>query len=93
MFYHQAINISIETVFLQEPTEFQIFSEAVETAIQLDGIFNMTTPDYYFFLEDKLYGLWVSDKSGVIMNMEDTHTIYELTNESLKAINNYLENR
>ena len=93
LFYHQAINISIETISFQDPTEVQLFTGAVETANQLEGIVNMANPDFYFFLENKLYGLWVSDKSGVIMNMEDTHTIYELTNESFKAINNYLENR
>lgn len=39
---------------------------------------------------EETYFLWIDEKSGTIMNTEDTHTIYSLSNNSIKQVNELL---
>lgn len=60
--------------------------KAFNHAKNQSGIVNMADPQYKVKIGEKSYFLWISDKSGTIMKIEDTHTIYLLSNESTKLI-------
>jgi len=69
--------------------------KAIKTSTKMDGILDVTEPPYTLKLyyendEIKTYHLWV-EKSGInyysmIMDVEDTHIGYKLTEESVKVL-------
>ncbi|KQL34912.1 MULTISPECIES: hypothetical protein [Bacillaceae] len=62
------------------------FKNAFNSANKEPGIVNMVDPDYKIEFGDKSYFLWISDEHGTIMNTNDTHTIYSLSESSAKKI-------
>lgn len=53
----------------------------------------MADPEYKIEIGEKTYFLWIDEKSGTIMHTEDTHTIYSLSNNSIKQVNELLNLR
>lgn len=66
--------------------EVEIFRNAIEHAIKLDGIVDVVDPMYKFKLDGKEYFLWLHDAGGSIMETNDTHTIYKLLEEDAKQL-------
>ncbi|MED4456341.1 hypothetical protein [Metabacillus fastidiosus] len=67
--------------------------KAFNSAKKQPGIVDMVSPEYKVNIGEKSYLLWISEKSGTIMDVEDTHTIYSLSNESIKSINELITSK
>ncbi|MGM0846475.1 MAG: hypothetical protein ACQEUT_15980 [Bacillota bacterium] len=80
---------SLKLVF-QEPDTIEMITEAINKAEKQSGIVNMADPQFKIVLGKEKYFLWISEKSGTIMNAEDTHTIYSLPQHSIKQVNELL---
>ena len=44
-------------------------------------------PQFKVEMGRKSYFLWISEESGAIMDVKDTHTLYELSNKSVEQMN------
>ncbi|KMY51594.1 hypothetical protein [Peribacillus loiseleuriae] len=73
-------------VVITDSEEINSIKEAVNGAERVSGIVNMADPQYKVDIGETYY-LWVSEKSGTIMDVKDTHTIYTLSNKSVKQVN------
>lgn len=71
---------------LKELEEIDVIKKAVSDSKKEPGIVNMTNPQYRFSIGEETYFLWINEKSGTIMNTKDTHTIYTLSDSSVKEI-------
>lgn len=71
---------------LKELEEIDVIKKAVSDSKKEPGIVNMTNPQYRFSIGEETYFLWITEKSGTIMNTKDTHTIYTLSDSSVKEI-------
>ena len=69
-----------------KPEVINVFENAIKTAEKIPGISDAISPHYKVELNDETFFLWLGDGQGSIMNVKDTHTVYELTPESAKAI-------
>ncbi|WP_456276314.1 hypothetical protein [Bacillus sp. AK128] len=79
-------NPSEEMVF--EDTEtIEMIKEAVVQAEKQSGVVNMADPEYKVAIGDETFFLWIDGKSGTIMNIEDSHTIYNLSELSAQQMN------
>lgn len=65
-----------------------LFQQAIATAVKNEGVVNMASPEYDVQIVDKEgnkygYHLWLGDKgqNSSLMHVEDTHTIYTLSEE------------
>ncbi|WP_438317031.1 hypothetical protein [Sporosarcina sp. FA9] len=68
--------------------EIKQFKKAVNSAKKQPGIVDMADPQYKVELGGRSIFLWLSQDHGTIMDIEDTNTIYTLTNKSVKNVNN-----
>ena len=61
----------------------------IPTDLHEYGYFLVTMEDSEFKIgcEKVTYFLWINEKSGLIMNAKDTHTIYTLSESSTKQVN------
>lgn len=66
--------------------EIKVFQQALKTAVKQPGIVNIIDPPYKVNIGEESYFLWVSETSGIIMNIKDTHTIYSLTEKSTREV-------
>ena len=66
------------------------FVKAFNNAGKRSGIADMADPEYKVEFGEESYFLWISEESGTIMNLKDTHTIYTLSNSSVKTVNELL---
>lgn len=64
------------------------FKKAFSGAKKQPGVVDMADPQYKVELGEKSFFLWLSQDHGTIMDLEDTNTIYTLTNKSVKNVNN-----
>lgn len=80
-----------DTVIIEERESIENVKKALASAERQSGIVNMADPEFKIVIEEKTYFLWIDDKSGTIMDTEDTHTIYSLSEYSVKQINELLE--
>ena len=64
------------------------FKKAFSSAKKQPGVVDMADPQYKVELGEKSFFLWLSQDHGTIMDVEDTNTIYTLTNKSVKNVNN-----
>lgn len=71
---------------LKESEEIDVFKKAVNDSKKEPGIVNMTNPQYQFSIGEETYFLWITEKSGTIMDTKDTHTIYTLSDSSVEEI-------
>lgn len=76
----------VKSLELKETDEIEIFTKAVNDSKKEPGSVNMTTPHYRFSIGEETFFLWISEDSGTIMNGKETHTIYSLSNSSVKEI-------
>ena len=81
---------SSETIVIEDTKTMEMIKEAVDNAEKQPGIVNMADPEFSIKMGEETYNLWVDEKSGTIMNTEDTHTIYSLSENSIKQFNELL---
>ena len=81
--YSNAKLIELE---LNKAEEIELFKEALSDSKKELGIVNMTNPQFQFSLDEESFFLWVTEESGAIMNIKDTHEIYTLSSSSAKEI-------
>lgn len=72
--------------------ELQIFVDAIQRAEKMNGIVDMTSPDYLITLtfEDKTiskYTLWLRNGGGSLMNENDSNHIYKLPKDLIDDLN------
>jgi hypothetical protein len=79
-----------ETLVFKDTETIEMIKEAIENAEKQPGIVNMTDPECKIQIGEETYFLWVDEKSGTIMNTVDTHTIYSLSENSIKQVNELL---
>ncbi|EGQ19185.1 hypothetical protein HMPREF9372_3752 [Sporosarcina newyorkensis 2681] len=75
-------------VTFADKTEIKQFKKAVNSAKKQPGIVDMADPQYKVELGGKSFFLWLSQDHGTIMDVENTHTIYSLTDKSVENVNN-----
>lgn len=51
------------------------------------GLTDRIDPNYKVELAEETYFLWINEISGTIMNVNDTHITYTLTEKSVKEVN------
>lgn len=66
--------------------EIEVFQGAFSNAVKQSGVADMVDPNFKVDLGEEIYFLWINDGSGTIMNTEDTHTIYSLSEKSAKEV-------
>lgn len=71
-----------------DKTEIKQIKKAVNSAKKQPGIVDMADPQYKVELGGKSFFLWLSQDHGTIMDVENTHTIYSLTDKSVENVNN-----
>lgn len=76
--------------------ELQTFVDAIEKAEKLNGIFDVTAPDYLLTLtfEDKptaRYSLWLGADGGSLMDEKESHTMYKLPSSLIDDLNKYVK--
>lgn len=74
------------TITFAKEEDVSIFKHAVTTAERLSGIVNVVDPPYSFTSGSETYSLWLSEHSGSIMNMNDTHTLYILSEDAIEHL-------
>lgn len=69
-----------------------IFNDAIENALKVDGIVDVADPVYKFKLAGEAYFLWLYDEveGGSLMNRNDTHTIYRVTEKDATLLKEIL---
>lgn len=59
------------------------FQKAIKDAVKIDGAVNMAAPHYKIIDDEESYFLWLNeDGSATLMNVSDTHAIYEMDESS-----------
>ena len=69
----------------------ETIADAINQAEKVDGIVNVTTPNYSVvitFANDSVgrYSLWLNDGYGSVMDEKDTHTLYTIPSDIVKAL-------
>lgn len=65
--------------------------KAFKKAKKEPGIVDMADPEYQVDFGENSYYLWVDERQGTIMDLDDTHTIYSLSEKSSKAVYKIIE--
>ncbi|MGG0667446.1 hypothetical protein ABE073_02850 [Lederbergia citrisecunda] len=82
----------IKTIELNDPNEIAIYRIAVSNSTKINYIPDINThPKYLFNLDNESYYLWITEDVGMIMNTEDTFTIYSLSDSSRKEIKEIID--
>jgi hypothetical protein len=74
-----------ENVVLTDKEAIEIIKDAIKGANKQPGIVDMADPQYKINHGDEIYFLWLTSSDGTIgtiMNANDTHTIYTLSERS-----------
>lgn len=80
-------------IVLTDKDTIKTIKKIIKGAIKQPGIVDMTDPQYKINLGDEIYLLWLTRSGGTIgtiMNGEDTHTIYTLSESLTKELNDIL---
>jgi len=83
-----------EKVIFKEKKAIRNIEEAVKSAERQPGIVDMTDPQYKIVLGEEIYYLWLTRSDGTvgtIMDAEDTHTIFLLSEQSTTQLNEMLQ--
>ena len=67
--------------------DINILETSFNGASQNPGLTDMIDPNYKVELAEETYFLWINEISGTIMNVNDTHITYTLTEKSVKEVN------
>ena len=78
-----------EVIYSDQQT-VDLFKNAVRHAVKVDGIVDVADPPYQFKMADDVYFLWLHDGGGALMHANDTHTIYQLTEQDAKHLTELL---
>ena len=73
-------------VIYNDPKTVELFKNAVQHAVKVDGIADVADPPYQFKVEGDVYFLWLHHVGGALMHANDTHTIYRLTEQDAKHL-------
>lgn len=71
-------------IVISDIEEINNIKEAVNSVEKSYGFVDVDDPQFKVEFGDEAYFLWVSEKSGAIMEVKDTHRLYKLSNESVK---------
>jgi hypothetical protein len=71
---------------IADKTDITIFNTAFKRAKKNPGIADMADPHYKVELGKETYFLWITEDSGTIENVNDTHTTYSLSKKSAKKV-------
>lgn len=80
-------------IVITDLQEIKSIEEAINNAEKEPGIVDMADPEYKIEIGKETYFLWISEVSGTIMNTEDTHTIYSLSEKSIKLVNEIFKSK
>lgn len=80
----------------ENSNELQTFVDAIEKAEKVDGVFDMTAPNYQltYTFEDKStakYSLWLGADGGSLMDEKESHTLYRLPSNLIEDLNKYVK--
>ena len=89
---YQMENLS-KAMVIEDTEVFKTVKEAFNGAEKVPGIVNMDDPQYKVELGEETYFLWIYEISGTIMNTKDTHTIYSLSNKSVKQVSEIIQGK
>ncbi|RKD24559.1 hypothetical protein BEP19_09270 [Ammoniphilus oxalaticus] len=64
------------------------FKKAFKDAKRLPGMVNVVDPQYRVELGSEAYFLWLNEADGMIMNVEETHTLHIISESSTAKIRN-----
>ena len=74
-----------------ESKDIDIFLAAIRGASKNAGISDMIDPHYKVELGEETYFLWIYNGSGTVMNLNDTHTTYSLTEKAVNEISELIK--
>ncbi|WP_456274717.1 hypothetical protein [Bacillus sp. AK031] len=81
----------LEKRIIKDTETIEMINDAIHNAEKQSGIVDMADPEYKISLGNDTYFLWMSENSGTIMNSEDTHSIYTLSENSINQVNELLK--
>lgn len=79
-----------KALVIEDTETIEMIKEAIDNSEKQPGLVNMSDPEFRMIIGEEIYFLWVDEKSGTIMNLKDSHTIYSLSDNSIKQINGLL---
>ncbi|WP_047984355.1 hypothetical protein [Ornithinibacillus californiensis] len=82
---------SSDKLVIEDTETIKMIKEAIDHAVQQPGIVDMANPEFRIEIGEESYFLWIDEKSGTIMNTKDTHTIYSLTDNAIKEVNDLVK--
>lgn len=71
---------------ITDTTDISVFDSAFKRAVKNPGIADMADPHYKVELGKETYFLWITEDSGTIANINDSHTTYTLSKKSAREI-------
>lgn len=71
---------------ITDKKQLKQLQKAFGSAKKQPGIANMADPQYKVEIGKETYFLWLDQDHGTIMDVKDTHTIYTLSEKSVKHI-------
>jgi hypothetical protein len=80
-------------IVITDLQEIKNIKEAINDAEKEPGIVDMEDPEYKIEIGKVTYFLWISEESGTIMDTKDTHTIYSLSEQSNKQVNEIIKRK
>lgn len=83
----------VSPIIITDSEEINSIEEAINDAQKVSGIVDMADPEFKIEFGKATYFLWISEESGTIMNTDDTHTIYSLSEQSIKQVNEIIKNK
>lgn len=79
-----------ETLVFEDTETIEMIKDAINNAEKQPGIVNIADSEFIIKIGEETYLLWVDEKSCTIMNTEDTHKIYSLSQNSTEQVNELL---
>ncbi|WP_404431448.1 hypothetical protein [Sutcliffiella horikoshii] len=76
---------------LKNKEDIKIIQDAFLNANKEPGVADMSDPHYKLLVGANSYYLWIHESSGTIMNREDTHVIYSLSEEAAQGVYKLLD--
>lgn len=76
---------------ITDKKQIKQLKKAFQSAEKQSGIADMADPQYKVEIGKKSYFLWLDQDHGTIMDVKDTHTIYTLSEKSVKHIHTIIQ--
>lgn len=68
-------------------TEIGAFEEEFNQMKKHDGVVDIVEPEYKVEIGNKTYFIWLSEDVATVMDADDTNTVYSLTKNATKSLN------